>query len=138
MDIGIVKLIWIYLLSGITFLLIDGLWLTKISPKLYKDNIGHLLADKPNLVAAGLFYLIFLIGLLVFVIVPALNKGSLSYALFFGALFGLVTYATFDLTNQAVLKGWPVKITLIDLAWGTLLCAIVSALVYLFASRYIV
>lgn len=138
MDIGALKLALVYLVSATAFLAIDAVWLVKISPKLYKDNIGHLMADKPNLGAAGLFYAIFIVGLLAFVIVPALNKQSLAHAAGFGALFGLVAYATFDLTSQAVFKDWPTKITLIDLAWGAFLCATVSSLAYLIADKYII
>lgn len=138
MDITLIKLIWIYLVGALSFIVVDAVWLGKISPKLYKENIGHLMADKPNLLAAGLFYGIFLIGLLAFVVVPALNKESLWYAVGFGALFGLVTYSTFDLTAQAVLKNWPVKITVIDLVWGIILCTLVSTITYLIASKYIV
>ncbi len=137
MDITVLKLVWIYVVGALSFIAVDAVWLTKISPKLYKENIGHLMADKPNLLSAGLFYVIFLIGLLAFVVVPALNKGSWQYALGFGALFGLVTYATFDLTSQAVFKDWPVKITIIDLIWGTILCASVSIITYFVADKYI-
>ena len=138
MDINVIKLIWIYLVSVVSFVAIDSFWLGKVAPKLYKENIGHLMADKPNLVAAGIFYLTFLVGLVAFVIVPALNKESWAWAAGMGALFGLVTYATFDLTSQAVLKNWPTKITVIDLAWGMILSATISLITYLIASRYIV
>jgi len=86
------------------------------------------MADKPNLPAAGLFYMIYIVGLVVFVVQPAVQKESIMFAATRGALFGLVAYATFDLTSLAVLKDWPVKITVIDLIWGTLLTAAVCAL----------
>lgn len=112
----------------ITFIGIDFLWLTKVAPKLYKEQIGHLMAAKPNLGAAGLFYVLYVIGLVVFVVQPAIAKQSISFAASRGALFGLVAYATFDLTSMAVLKDWPLKITVVDLIWGTILTASVCAL----------
>lgn len=107
---------------------IDSLWLAKIAPKLYKDNIGHLMAEKPNLFAAGLFYVIYIAGAVYFVIYPAFTDKSVTQALFRGALLGLVAYSTFDLTGQAVFKNWPTKITVIDMLWGTVLTASVCAL----------
>lgn len=127
----------LYALSFASLIAIDAVWLTKIAPKLYKSNIGHLMADKPNMLAAGLFYLIYIVGVVVFVVQPAFDKSSLSYALTRGALFGLVAYATFDLTNNAVFKNWPAKITVIDILWGTVLTAGVSVLGTLLAIRFL-
>ncbi len=138
MDITTLKLVLIYLTSVGVFAGVDYIWLSKVAPKLYKENIGHLLADKPNLPAAVLFYVLFLVGLLIFAIVPGLNKQSIGYAALYGGLFGLFTYGTFDLTNQAVLKNWPTKITLIDMLWGVVLCTVVCSLVYVIANKYIV
>ncbi len=129
------EFIKLYVLSFLCFLGLDSLWLTKVSPKLYKEQIGHLMADKPNLGAAGLFYLIYITGLVVFVVQPAVQKESIMYAASRGALFGLVAYATFDLTSLAVLKNWPVKITVIDLIWGSVLTASVCALASFLALR---
>lgn len=118
----------LYALSFGSLLALDSLWLVKIAPKLYKSNIGHLMADKPNMLAAGLFYLIYIVGVVVFVVQPAFDKSSIGYALGRGALFGLVAYATFDLTSNAVFKNWPARITAIDMLWGTILTAGVSVL----------
>lgn len=107
---------------------IDSIWLAKIAPALYKKNLGHLMAEKPNLIAAGLFYAIYIFGAVYFVIYPAFLDKSVSQALMRGALLGFVAYATFDLTGQAVFKNWPTKITVIDLIWGTVLTASVCAL----------
>ena len=93
-----------YLVTTGVFLLIDIAWLALIAPKLYKANIGHLMADKPNLPAAGVFYLLYIAALLFFVIDPALVKGSAWQAVWTGAFLGLVMYATYDLTNLATLK----------------------------------
>jgi uncharacterized membrane protein len=127
----------LYGLSLASLLAIDALWLTKIAPKLYKSNLGHLMADSPNLLAAGLFYLIYIVGVVVFVVQPAYEQGSLIYALSRGALFGLVAYATFDLTGMAVFKDWPAKITVIDLLWGTVLTAGVSVLATYLALKFV-
>lgn len=135
MDFNLVKYLMIYGISAVSFLIIDFFWLAKVAPKLYKDNIGHLMADKPNIGAAAVFYTIFLIGLLVFVIVPALQKSSLMHAGLYGAVFGVVTYATFGLTSQAVFKDWPTKISVIDMLWGAFLCAVVSIITYFIAQK---
>ena len=118
-----------YLVTTGVFLLIDIVWLALIAPKLYKANIGHLMADKPNLPAAGAFYLLYIAALLFFVIDPALVKGSAWQAVWTGAFLGLVMYATYDLTNLATMKDWPLKITAIDLAWGTFITAATSGIV---------
>lgn len=108
-----------YLIALVVFTLIDLVWLLFISRKLYKSKIGHLMAEKVNMAAAIIFYLLFIAAMVFFIINPAVAKQSLLYALGAGAFFGLVTYATYDLTNLATLKDWPVSITVIDLIWGT-------------------
>lgn len=123
-------------LGLISFIGIDAIWLAKVAPKLYKDQIGHLMATKPNLGAAVVFYIIYVVGLVVFVIQPAVSKQSILFAAFRGALFGLVAYATFDLTSMAVLKDWPLKITVIDLLWGSILTASVCSLATFLALKY--
>ncbi|MHC1786509.1 MAG: DUF2177 family protein [Christensenellales bacterium] len=120
-----------YLVTAGVFLLIDIVWLTLISPKLYKAQIGHLMSGKVNYLAAGLFYLIFIGALLFFVIDPAIQVRSIARALWTGAFLGLAMYATYDLTNQATLKDWPPLITAIDLAWGTFITAATSGIVTL-------
>jgi uncharacterized membrane protein len=111
------------------FTLVDLVWLVKVAPKLYRKYIGHLMSEKVNMIGAGLFYLIFIIGLVFFVVGPQVNNPL--QAFLSGAMFGLVTYATYDLTNLATLKAWPVTITVIDLIWGTLVTAVTSGLVVL-------
>jgi uncharacterized membrane protein len=88
-----------------------------------------------NWLAAIIFYLLFIVGLVLFVITPATEKGSWTHALLFGALFGLITYATYDLTNLATLKDWPVMVTIVDLAWGAVLAASVSVVTYFIVSK---
>ena len=115
-----------YLILLAVFLLIDLVWLMGIAKRLYADKLGYLMAPKPNLLAALLFYLLFIVGLQVFVVQPALLSGSWMAALLPGLLFGLVTYATYDLTNLATVRDWPVLITVLDLLWGSFVSGITS------------
>lgn len=119
-----------YAIAFIVFLAIDALWLGLVAPKFYKAQIGHLMADKPNLIAALVFYLIFIAGLVYFVLLPAVTNDSWVTALANGALFGFVTYATYDLTNFATLKGWPITMVIVDLTWGLALSTSVSLVSY--------
>ncbi len=116
-----------YLLSFLVFLIVDLLWLGIVARRIYTKYLGDFLSDQVNWIAAIIFYMIFVAGVLLFVVYPAIAKDSLSTALIMGALFGLVTYATYDLTNLATLKGWPIQIVIIDIIWGAILSTIVSA-----------
>ncbi len=116
-----------YLLTTIVFFAIDLVWLGVVAKNLYNKHLGGLLADQVNWTAAIIFYLLFIVGIYIFAIVPAVNKESLKYAIIMGALFGFFTYATYDLTNLATLKDWPIKIVFIDIIWGSVLTAAVSA-----------
>ncbi len=118
------------------FLAIDMVWLVIIAKNFYAKQIGYLMAKNPNLLAASIFYLIFVAGLVVFVIAPALDKKLWSQALMAGAFFGLVTYATYDLTNLATVRDWPLVITIVDLIWGMVLSAIVSVTAYFVALKF--
>lgn len=113
------------------FVAIDAVWLGLIAPKFYKRHIGHLLAPKPDFIAAAIFYVIYMIAVVVFVINPALDEDSLSFVISHGALLGLAMYATYDLTNQATVKNWPKTVTIVDLAWGTFITTAVSTLTFL-------
>ncbi|HMS23663.1 MAG TPA: DUF2177 family protein [Candidatus Saccharibacteria bacterium] len=119
--------LYAFLTSLGTMAVLDAAWLGFIAPSFYKKHIGFIMTDKPNWLAAIAFYLIFIAGLTIFVVYPGWKE---SYSLIkiglLGALFGLVTYATYDLTNQATLKNWPYIVTIVDLIWGTLLTASVS------------
>lgn len=95
------------------------------------------MAKKADLKAAVLFYTLFIIGLVYFVVQPAVNNSSLANALSSGALFGLVSYGTYDLTSQAIIKDWPWVVTVVDLLWGTFICASVSGLAYIIANAII-
>lgn len=117
-----------YLIILGIFLIIDMVWLTVIAKKLYADRLGYLMASKPNLLAALIFYLLFVVGLQFFVVNPALASGSWKAALLPGLFFGLVTYATYDLTNLATVRDWPVLITCVDLVWGSFVSGVTSLL----------
>ncbi len=125
-------MIKMYLIALVIFVIIDGIGLGFIAKDLYRKELGHLLASNPNWTAAIIFYLLFLVGLVYFVINPGIEKESIMTVVISGALFGLLTYATYDLTNLATLKEWPLKITIIDLIWGTSLSTIVSTATYYF------
>lgn len=113
------------------FFAIDLVWLVLIARGFYQSHLGFLLRTNPNWSAAIVFYLLFVLGLLVFVIVPSLDAGSTKKVLVLGALFGLISYATYDLTNLATIKDWPWVVTVVDLFWGGVLSTSVSYLGFL-------
>jgi uncharacterized membrane protein len=125
----------LYIIALPVFLAIDMAWLGVVAKKFYAKRIGFLMKTDINWTAAILFYLLFIIGLVLFVIMPAVGKGSWVHALLFGALFGLIAYATYDLTNLATLKDWPLLVTIVDLAWGAVLAGSVSMVTYFIASK---
>ena len=118
------------LVAGGVMGVIDAVWLGVVANKLYKQELGYILAPKPNMVAAILFYIIFVVGIVVFAVMPAVAAGDWKVALGLGLLLGLVTYATYDLTNLATLKDFPVKIVVIDLIWGMFISATVATATY--------
>ncbi|MEM9921605.1 MAG: DUF2177 family protein [Bacteroidota bacterium] len=126
----IAKLLIAYLLISLVFFLIDMIWLGWLAKDLYQKNLAHLLSPTVNWTAAAIFYALYIIGIMVFCILPAVDKGSLSYAITYGAFFGFITYATYDLTNLATLRDWPVKVVLMDISWGAVLCLTVSTAGY--------
>lgn len=125
-----------YSIAFVTFLIIDLVWLGLVAKNLYQKELGFIMSDKPNWVAGIIFYLIFIAGLLFFVINPAIENNSWTYALFAGMFLGFLTYATYDLTNLATLKDWPLKITIIDLIWGTTLGGSVSTITFFIARLF--
>lgn len=126
----------LYAIALPVFFAFDMLWLGVIGKGLYQRQIGHLMKDVVNWQAAIVFYLLFIIGLVFFVISPAVQKGSFLYSILVGAFFGFITYATYDLTNLAITKDWPFMITIIDLLWGSFLGAVVSAITYLVYTKF--
>lgn len=125
----------LYLIALPVFFAIDMVWLVLVARNFYQKHIGFLMKPDVNWVAAGIFYLLFIAGLVAFVITPAVEKHSWVHAVLFGAFFGLITYATYDLTNLATLKDWPLLVTVVDLIWGMVLSASVSVVTYLIAVR---
>ena len=125
----------LYAIALPVFFAIDMLWVGFIAKDFYSKQIGFLLKSDVNWVAAIIFYLLFIVGLILFVVMPAMEKNSWSHALIFGALFGLITYATYDLTNLAVTKDWPLLVTIVDLIWGAVLAASVSTITVLIAGK---
>ncbi len=125
----------LYGIALAVFFAIDMLWLGIIAKNLYKNQIGSLMKEEVNWLAAIIFYLIFIVGLVLFVIKPSIEIQSWKNALFMGALFGFITYATYDLTNLATLKDWPLLITIIDLIWGAFIAASVSVATFFIANK---
>ncbi len=116
----------LYLATFAAFFVIDLLWLGLVARTFYRKYLGFIMAENVNWAAAIIFYLLFILGILVFVTLPGLESGSLQSTLIRAALFGLITYATYDLTNLATLKDWPLTVTIVDLIWGTVLSTAVS------------
>ena len=114
-----------------SFLVVDGLWLTLIAKNFYSKHLGYLMAKNPNLLAAGLFYLIYVFAMVVLIVSPGIEKGSFWSTVLSGALFGLCCYATYDLTNLATVQNWPLIVTIVDLIWGTFLSATIAAISFL-------
>src|SRR3569833_32483 len=125
-----------YIVTAIVFLGLDALWLSQIALGMYRRELGALLLDKPNLAIAGIFYLLFVIGIVVLAILPALNGGGWGNALLMGAVLGLVAYGTYDITNLSTLKNWSLTVTIADLIWGTALTAVSATVGYLVVSWF--
>lgn len=121
----------LYLLTIPVFFAIDLLWLGVVAKNLYQNNLAHLLSPAVNWPAALLFYFVYIAGILLFAVKPGLDSASLAKAATWGALFGFFTYATYDLTNLATLRDWPIKIVIVDILWGIALCALVASCSYL-------
>jgi uncharacterized membrane protein len=124
-----------YIAALIVFGILDAIWLTTMSSRLYRPALGEILLDKLRIAPAVLFYFLYPIGLVVFAAMPAVRSGSAGTALAYGALFGLLAYATYDLTNYATLRNWTLQITVIDLIYGTVVAALTSVSAY-YAARW--
>jgi uncharacterized membrane protein len=116
----------LYFATLAVFFAVDMLWLGVISRAFYKKHLGYLMTPDVNWYAALIFYFLFILGILVFVVIPGLKENDLPMMLIKAAFFGLVTYATYDLTNLATVRDWPLIITIVDLIWGMVLTTIVS------------
>jgi uncharacterized membrane protein len=123
-----------YIGSALAMLVLDVIWLTTMVPVIYKPALGDMLADPPNLAVAAVFYLVYLIGIVVFAVMPALNQQNWLMALGAGALLGLVAYGTYDFTNLSTLKNWPLTLSLIDVCWGVVLTGVAATAGYFVAN----
>jgi uncharacterized membrane protein len=131
----LLKNIAIYLSFFIALITIDLIWLLGIAKNLYRNEMGDLMASEPKLLAGLAFYLLYALGVCIFVIVPALSKQSWLYALQYGALFGFFCYMTYDLTNLAVIRNFPTQLAFIDMAWGSVVTALCAGFAYWVANR---
>lgn len=125
----------LYIIALPVFFIIDMIWLGLIAKNFIREQIGFLMKTNLNWSAAIIFYLLFIAGLVVFVLLPSFEKKDWLNALYLGALFGLFTYSTYDLTNLATIKDWPLLVTIVDIIWGMVLSASVSLISYFIAIK---
>ena len=125
-----------YIATAVVFLGLDAIWLSRVALGMYRQELGSLLHDKPNLPIAAGFYLLYVAGIVILAIVPALGEGGWIKALLMGAVLGLVAYGTYDITNLSTLKGWSVKLAVIDIAWATALTAVSATIGYLVVKAF--
>ena len=135
MQLGFTQFLKLYAISVPVFFVIDFLWLGLIAKPFYDKHLGYILRSQVLWAAAILFYLFFLLGLVVFVIAPAVESGSLVKAILLGLFFGFITYQTYELTNYALVKDWPFIVVIVDIAWGMVLSALVSAVTFILATK---
>ena len=126
----------IYILAFIIFMGIDLVWLGILAKDFYRSQLGTFLKESYNMQAALLFYLVYIAGLIFFVVSRAIATGNWQYAVFAGMFYGFVTYSTYGITNYSTIKDWPTLVTIIDIVWGTVLCGVTSYLTYLIASNF--
>lgn len=130
------KLLIPYAAALVFFLAVDLLWLGVIMRDFYRAGIGHLMGDAFNIPAALIFYALYVVGIMIFAVMPALEAGAWQRAAVMGLLFGFFAYATYDLTNLATLRDWPLSLSLADMAWGSVLTAATAVVGYTVATRY--
>jgi len=131
-----IKYLNIYLSFLITLVAIDLIWLLVVAKNLYQQEMGSLMAPEPKLIAGLAFYLLYALGVTIFVIAPALSKQSWLYAVQYGALFGFFCYMTYDLTNLAVVRDFPTRLAFIDIAWGSAVTSVTAGFTYWIGSRF--
>jgi len=127
------RYLYLYIITFVVFFAIDFIWLNFIAKNIYATKIGHLLAENPRLFPALIFYLVFIVGVIIFAVLPGYEAQNIWKTVMLGALFGLLTYSTYDLTNLATLKNWPISVTIIDLIWGTSISTVTSVAGYYIA-----
>jgi uncharacterized membrane protein len=131
----LLKYLAVYFSFLVSFVIIDFIWLLGIAKNLYRDDMGSLMASEPKLLAGLGFYLLYALGASIFVILPAISKQSFLYAVQYGALFGFFCYMTYDLTNLAVIRDFPMRLAFVDIVWGSAVTAASSALAYWLGSK---
>lgn len=127
----------LYVIILTLLIILDAIWIGVVAKNFYLNNLGHLMRPDIQWMAAIIFYLIYAFGILFLVILPSLKEKSLSKAILYGSLLGLICYATYDLTNLATLKGWPFLVTFVDLIWGTIFTALVATLTFFIARAWL-
>jgi uncharacterized membrane protein len=135
-EMTLINFLKLYAIALSTFLVIDFIWLRFVARSFYQSQLGHLMRPNVHWMAAVVFYLLFVVGIVILAVWPAIEQRSLTRALLLGALLGLVAYAAYDLTNLAILAGFPFVVALVDMVWGTFLCAAVSAITYSIARLF--
>lgn len=123
---NLTKFVFLYVTCLVVFLVVDLLWLYWMVGSFYRQRLDHLLAQNPMFLPAFLFYLLFVLGNVVFVVQPSLSSVSPTSVFLRGALYGLVTYGTYDLTNHATMTDWPLSVTVVDMIWGMVLSSVVG------------
>ncbi len=129
------KFLWAYAGAAIVFVAADFVWLGFVARDFYRNNLGELMLERPLMSVAVAFYVLYLVGVVIFGVSPALREGSWWTAAMYGALFGFFAYATYDLTNLATLRNWPPIVTVVDMAWGVFVSAVASTAGYALATR---
>lgn len=132
---NIIDFLKLYIFTVPVFFAIDIVWLVSMSKNFYGKYLGYLMSPSPNWSAAILFYLINIVGIIFFCVSPALEKGTVMKAVLFGALYGLCTYATYDLTNLATIKNWPLIVTIVDMIWGVILSSTVAGVSFMIGKK---
>jgi uncharacterized membrane protein len=130
------QIVYLYLLTVPVFFLIDMIWLGVVAKGFYRHHLDYLMGPI-NWPAAIIFYLLYIVGILIFAVLPALDAASLQKAIVMGALFGFFAYATYDFTNLATLKDWPIMVTVVDIIWGTVLTSSVATVSYLIGKTFL-
>jgi uncharacterized membrane protein len=125
----------LYFTALASLVVLDVIWLSFVAKGFYQKYLGYLMAPQVNFLPAVIFYLLYAAGIIWFVVYPNLKSGSVSGVVLQGAFLGLIAYAAYDLTNHATVKNWPWQMTVVDMAWGALLTALVSTIVFLIFKR---
>lgn len=124
-----------WITTAVTFGVLDAIWLSQMTPRLYRPMLGDLLTPQPRIAPAVAFYVIYVSCLCALAVAPALERGGLARAALYGAIVGLAAYGAYDLSNHATLRGWDIRVTVIDMIWGVVASTLAASAAYLVASR---